>query len=154
MVPSLSETCKHHHAHADVAYSTTRGTPFLARTVVANHPQTFLNQTEVRVQMTRNHSQFVSELLPARRLHTGHLTAMNRSPQRPDELIRKIINKIRIVFATILGFVGLMAVFLRASAQMIVPVDRTLHPPEGFDFGGQWKCGDGVSIAQFQPSVK
>ena len=43
-----------------------------------------------------------------------------------------------------------MAVFLRASAQMIVPVDRTLHPPEGFDFGGQWNCGDGVSIAPLE----
>ena len=53
--------------------------------------------------MTRNYSQFVFELLPARRLHTGHPTAMNRSPQRPDELIRRIINKIRIVFATTLG---------------------------------------------------
>jgi len=39
---------------------------------------------------------------------------MNRSPQRPDELYRRIINQIRIVFATFLGFVGLMAVFLRA----------------------------------------
>jgi len=100
--------------------------------------------------MTRNHSQFISELLPARRLHTGHPTAMNRSPQRPDELYRRIINQIRILFATFLGFVGLMAVFLRASAQMIVPVDRTLHPPEGFDFGGQWNCGDGASIAHLE----
>jgi hypothetical protein len=33
---------------------------------------------------------------------------------------------------------------------MIVPVDRTLHPPEGFDFGGQWNCGDGASIAHLE----
>jgi len=30
---------------------------------------------------------------------------------------------------------------------MIVPVDRGMHPPQGFDFIGQWNCGGGVSIA-------
>jgi hypothetical protein len=33
---------------------------------------------------------------------------------------------------------------------MIVPADRTLHPPEGFDFGGQWNCGDGAAIAHLE----
>ncbi len=60
------------------------------------------------------------------------------------------MEKIRIAFAITVGFASLMTVFLRASAQMIVPVDRTLHPPEGFDFGGQWNCGDGVSIAHLE----
>jgi hypothetical protein len=54
---------------------------------------------------------------------------------------------IRTAFAIAVGFASLMAVFPRARAQMIVPVDRTLHPPDGFDFSGQWNCGDGVSIA-------
>ena len=100
--------------------------------------------------MTRNHSQFASEVPPARRLHGGYPAATNRSPQRPDDLNRRIIDKIRIVFATILGFAMLIALFPGASAQMIVPVDRTLHPPEGFDFGGRWNCGDGVSIAHLE----
>jgi hypothetical protein len=33
---------------------------------------------------------------------------------------------------------------------MIVPVDRTLRPPDGFDFSGQWNCADGVSIAYLE----
>jgi len=100
--------------------------------------------------MTRNHSQFVSEVRPARRLHVGYPAATNRSPQRPDDLNRRIIDKIRIVFATILGFASLIAVSPGASAQMIVPADRTLHAPDGFDFSGQWNCGEGVSIAHLE----
>jgi hypothetical protein len=82
-----------------------------------------------------------------RRLHAGYLAATNNSSQRPNDLSRRTLDKLRIVFAIILGFASLMAVFLRASAQMIVPADRTLHPPNGLDFSGQWLCGDGVSIA-------
>jgi len=33
---------------------------------------------------------------------------------------------------------------------MIVPVDRRLHPPQGFHFSGQWKCGAGASIASIE----
>ena len=100
--------------------------------------------------MSRSHMQLVSKIRPARRSHAGHLTATNRNLQRPDDLNRRTIDKIRVVFATMLGLVSLIAVFPRASAQMIVPVDRTLHPPEGFDFGGRWNCQDGASIAHLE----
>jgi hypothetical protein len=100
--------------------------------------------------MTRSHSQFVSELLPARRLDNGYLTAVNENPQQPDELKRRTTDKIRTVFATILGIACLIASFPRASAQMIVPADRRMHPPKGFDFSGQWNCRDGVSIAHLE----
>jgi hypothetical protein len=33
---------------------------------------------------------------------------------------------------------------------MIVPVDRTLHPPKGFDFSGEWNCGEGASPAHLE----
>ncbi|QNI30633.1 hypothetical protein H7849_16000 [Alloacidobacterium dinghuense] len=33
---------------------------------------------------------------------------------------------------------------------MIVPVDRRLHPPQGFDFSGRWNCGAGASIAYLE----
>ena len=46
------------------------------------------------------------------------------------------MEKIRTAFAIVIGFASLIAVFPRASAQMIVPADRTLRPPEGFDFSG------------------
>jgi hypothetical protein len=38
----------------------------------------------------------------------------------------------------------------RATAQLIVPVDRRLHPPQGLDFSGQWNCGAGASIAYLE----
>lgn len=60
------------------------------------------------------------------------------------------MEKIRTGFAIIIGFASLIAAFAGASAQMIVPADRTLHPPDGFDFSGQWNCGDGVSIAHLE----
>jgi hypothetical protein len=100
--------------------------------------------------MTRNHSQFVSKIRPVRRLCAGHPTATSRGPRRPDDMDRRTIDKIRIVFATIVGVFSLIAVFPRASAQMIVPADRTLHAPEGFDFRGRWNCRDGVSIAHLE----
>ena len=43
-----------------------------------------------------------------------------------------------------------MAVFPKARAQMIIPVDRRLLPPEGLDFSGQWNCGTGASIAHLE----
>jgi hypothetical protein len=100
--------------------------------------------------MTQSHSQFVPELLPARRLHIGYLAAMKRSPQQPEDLNRRTTDTIRVVFALIFGFVSSIAVFPRASAQMIVPVDRTLRPPDRFEFSGQWNCADGVSIAYLE----
>jgi hypothetical protein len=99
------------------------------------------------MQMTPNHSQFVFTVRPARRLHAGHLTATNKSPQQPDDLNRRTTNTIPVVFAVILAFASLMALLLGANAQMIVPVDRTLHAPDGFDFSGQWNCAEGASIA-------
>jgi hypothetical protein len=127
----------------------TRDAPFLARTVVTNSPD-MPESTEVRVEMMRNHSQFVFTVRPACRLHAGHLTATNKSPQQPDDLKSRTIDTIPVVFAIILGFASLIGVSPRASAQMIVPVDRTLHPPEGFDFGGHWNCRDGSSIAHLE----
>jgi hypothetical protein len=66
---------------------------------------------------------------------------------QPDDLKWRAARKIRTAFAILIGFAGLMAVFPRARAQLIVPVDRRLHPPQGLDFSGQWSCGDGDSIA-------
>jgi hypothetical protein len=126
------------------------GHSFLARAMEAKLPTDMLNQTEVRVQMMQTHSQFVSELLPARRLDIGYVTTMSGSPQQPDDLKRRTIAKIRTVFAIAVGFASLIAVFPRANAQMIVPVDRRLHPPDGFEFSGQWNCVDGVSIAHLE----
>jgi hypothetical protein len=116
----------------------------------AKLPTDMLNQTEVRVQMMQTHSQFVSELLPARRLDIGYVTTMSGSPQQPDDLKRRTIAKIRTASAIAVGFASLIAVFPRANAQMIVPVDRRLHPPDGFEFSGQWNCVDGVSIAHLE----
>ena len=100
--------------------------------------------------MQQTHSQFVSELLPPRRLDIGYVTTMSGSPQQPDDQKRRTTAKIRTAFAIAVGFAGLIAVFPRASAQMIVPVDRRLHPPDGFEFSGQWNCVDGVSIAHLE----
>ena len=33
---------------------------------------------------------------------------------------------------------------------MIIPVDRKLHPPQRFNFSGQWTCGAGTSIAHLE----
>jgi hypothetical protein len=100
--------------------------------------------------MTRSHSQFVPELLPGRRLDKDYLTTMNGRSQPPGDRQRGMTDKIRTAFVTILGIISLIAVFPRASAQVIVPADRRLHPPEGFDFSGQWNCRDGVSIAHLE----
>jgi hypothetical protein len=109
-----------------------------------------LNQTGVGVQMARNESQVVPELLPTRHLHVSYPATTSRSPQQSDDPNMRTSDKIRTVFATILGIVSLIGVFPRASAQMIVPADRRLHPPEGFDFSGQWNCEDGVSVAHLE----
>src|SRR3984885_10741878 len=69
---------------------------------------------------------------------------------QPDDLKWRTTRKIRTAFGIFLGFAGLIAVFPRARAQMIVPVDRRLHPPQGFHFSGQWKCGAGASIASIE----
>jgi hypothetical protein len=58
--------------------------------------------------------------------------------------------KIRTAFGILVGFAGLVAVFPRARAQMIVPVDRRLHPPQEFHLSGQWNCGAGASIAYIE----
>lgn len=68
----------------------------------------------------------------------------------PDDLKGRTARKIRIGFAILVGFAGLIAVFPRAGAQMIIPVDRRLHPPQGLDFNGQWTCGAGASIAHLE----
>jgi hypothetical protein len=100
--------------------------------------------------MTRKHSQFVSTIHPARHLHVSCLAAPNRGLKGPDDLNTRTIVKICILFATILGSASLIAVFPRASAQMIVPADRTLHAPDRFDFNGQWNCGEGASTAHLK----
>ena len=69
---------------------------------------------------------------------------------QPDDLKCRTARKIRTAFALLVGFAGLTAVLPRARAQMIVPVDRRLHPPQGFDFSGQWNCGAGASIAYLE----
>ena len=69
---------------------------------------------------------------------------------QPDGLKGRTARKIRTTFAILVGFVGLMAVLSKARSQMIVPVDRTLQPPQGFDFSGQWTCGAGASIAYLE----
>lgn len=38
---------------------------------------------------------------------------------------------------------GLLALALSASAQTVVPVDRSLRPPLQLNFNGDWKCTDG-----------
>jgi hypothetical protein len=95
--------------------------------------------------MTQNQPQFVTEIRPAGHLRIGYPATTERSPQKPDDLKRRKPGKTHTAFAILLGFASL-TVFPRTSAQMIVPVDRRLHPPEGFDFGGHWNCGDGSSI--------
>jgi hypothetical protein len=126
------------------------GHSFLTRAVEAKSPIDMLNQTEVRVHMTQSYPQFVSEPLAARHAHAGNLAATKRSSQQADDLKRRTTAQIRTAFAIAVGFAGLMAGFPRASAQMIVPVDRTLHPPQGFDFSGEWNCGDGASTAHLE----
>ena len=69
---------------------------------------------------------------------------------QPDDLKSRRARKIRTAFAILVGFAGLMAVFPKARAQMIIPVDRRLLPPEGLDFSGQWNCGTGASIAHLE----
>jgi hypothetical protein len=69
---------------------------------------------------------------------------------QPDDLKTRRAQKIRTAFAILVGFAGLMAVFPKARAQMIIPVDRRLLPPEGLDFSGQWNCGTGASIAHLE----
>jgi hypothetical protein len=100
--------------------------------------------------MTQNQSQFVTKIRPARLLHIGHSATPKRNPQQPDDLKRRTPGKIHTAFVLLVGFASLMAVFPRTSAQMIVPVDRRLPPPEGFDFRGHWNCGDGSSIAHLE----
>jgi hypothetical protein len=100
--------------------------------------------------MTQNQSQFVTEIRPARHLHIGYPATTNRSPQQPDDLKRRTPGKIHTAFAILVVFAGLVVVFPRTSAQMIIPVDRRMHPPEGLSFGGHWNCGDGSSIAHLE----
>jgi hypothetical protein len=69
---------------------------------------------------------------------------------RPDDLKWRTAQKIRTAVAILVGFAGLIAVFPKAKAQLIVPADRRLPPPQGFDFSGQWNCGDGASIAHLE----
>jgi len=78
----------------------------------------------------------------ARALCDTHLKA-----GQPDDLKWRTAWKLRTAFGILVGLAGLMGVFPRARAQLIVPVDRRLHPPQGLDFSGQWSCGDGDSIA-------
>jgi len=67
-----------------------------------------------------------------------------------DDLKWRTAWKIRTAFGILVGFAGLMAAFPRARAQMIIPMDRRLHPPQGLDFSGQWNCGAGASIAYLE----
>jgi len=69
---------------------------------------------------------------------------------QPDDLKWRTVRKIRTAFGILVGFAGLIAVFPRARARLIVPVDRRLHPPQGLDFSGQWNCGAGASIAYLE----
>ena len=100
--------------------------------------------------MTQNPSHFVTEIRPARHFHIGYSATTKRNPQQPDDLKRRTPGKIHTALAILVGFASLIVVFPRTSAQMIVPVDRRLLPPEGFDFGGHWNCGDGSSIAHLE----
>ena len=54
---------------------------------------------------------------------------------------------IRITLALVTVMAGFLAVVERASAQLIIPIDQRLPPPQGFDFKGRWNCGDGISTA-------
>jgi hypothetical protein len=69
---------------------------------------------------------------------------------QPDDLKWRTTPEVRTAFGILAGLAGFIAVFPRARAQMIVPVDRRLHPPQGFHFSGQWKCGAGASIAYIE----
>jgi hypothetical protein len=73
---------------------------------------------------------------------------------QPDDLKWRTTRKIRTAFGILVGFAGLIAVFPRARAQMIVPVDRRSHPPQGFHFSGQWKCGAGASLAYIEVGIQ
>jgi len=70
--------------------------------------------------------------------------------KQPDDLKWRTTRKIRVALAIVVGLSSLIAAFPRARAQMIVPVDRRLHPPQGLDFSGQWNCGAGASIAHLE----
>ena len=69
---------------------------------------------------------------------------------QPDNLKWRTTRKSRTAFGILVGFAGFVAVFPRARAQMIVPGDRRLHPPQGFHLSGEWKCGAGASIAYIE----
>jgi hypothetical protein len=130
----------------------TRDAPFLARTVVTTSPTDMPKSN--RSESADDATPFPNCFQNTSGVPLTHLTATNKSSQQPDDLNRRTIDKIRIVFAITVGLATLMAVFPKASAQIIVPVDRTLHPPEGFDFGGQWNCADGVSIAHLEVEAR
>jgi len=100
--------------------------------------------------MTQNQSQFVTEIRPARHLHTGYPATTKQEPAATRLSERRTSGKILTAFVILVGFATLIVVFPRTGAQMIVPVDRRLHPPEGFDFGGHWNCGGDSSIAHLE----
>ena len=71
-------------------------------------------------------------------------------PPRLRRIARRYCEYIRCGTATVLCGAHPKAGQPDARAQMIVPVDRRLHPPQGFHFSGQWKCGAGASIAYIE----
>ncbi len=107
-----------------------------------------------------------ADLLPPRLLRLRRIARQNSEYKRcgtatvyccahakagqPDDLKWRTAQKIRAAFAVLVGFAGLIAVLPTARAQMIIPVDRRLHPPQGLEFGGQWNCGAGASIAYLE----
>jgi hypothetical protein len=81
---------------------------------------------------------------------TSVLCGVHPKAGQPNDLKWRAARKLRTAFAILVGFVSLIAAFPRAKAQLIVPVDRRLHPPQGLDFSGQWNCGAGASIAYLE----
>ena len=114
----------------------TRGTPFLACTVVTKSPTNIADSN--RSEVADDAEPFTICFQGTAGVSFTHWLSgcHEQEPTRPDDLNRRAIDKIRIVFATILGFASLIAVFPRANAQMIVPADRTLRPPDGLISAG------------------
>jgi hypothetical protein len=89
---------------------------------------------------TQNHTCFLTEIPPACRVLVGYLATTNKSRSNPvlgtennAEDPHSIRNRYRI-----------------CQPDNRVPADRTLYPPDGIDFSGQWNCGDGASIAHLE----
>ena len=60
---------------------------------------------------------------------------------------------IRITLALVMVMAGFLPVVARANAQLIIPIDQRLPPPQGFDFEGRWNCGVGISMAYLSVGI-